>query len=312
MFKTKEVTLVDRLRSIQRSDKANKQCANCGELGPVYICSDFHTFVCTDCSGLHRELSHKVKSISMSNWTKEEVDALETSGGNAGDKAKYMSGYDPRVYPQPQGSNRDRLRDFLRAKYIERRWASASQDRAVSDVHKENKGRLAQSKSEQSDLLNFASFSAETSVKPEVSQSNFQTVVLEQSAEESAQVYFSRGLEALEKVFKSDPALARNLAASVIDSLNKQFSKSRNPSPQETPLISSSMTMPTASTVMTANPFDMLPGLAQTSSMNTVSFSPQFSSAGFGTGMTHQPPQILPGTARPEYVHKNPFDDLLQ
>ena len=33
------------------------------------------------CSGLHRELQHKCKGISMSKWTAEEVKAVE-AGGN--------------------------------------------------------------------------------------------------------------------------------------------------------------------------------------------------------------------------------------
>jgi hypothetical protein len=43
---------------------------------------DFSTFVCMMCSGLHREINHKVKGISMSEFTEAEVAAL-TAGGNA-------------------------------------------------------------------------------------------------------------------------------------------------------------------------------------------------------------------------------------
>ena len=32
------------------------------QVGPTYVCLTFGTFVCTTCSGLHREFSHKVKA----------------------------------------------------------------------------------------------------------------------------------------------------------------------------------------------------------------------------------------------------------
>nr|POE62360.1 isoform 3 of probable adp-ribosylation factor gtpase-activating protein agd14 [Quercus suber] len=51
------------------------------EQGPQYVCTNFWTFVCTICSGVHREFSHRVKSISMANFSAEEVSALQ-GGGN--------------------------------------------------------------------------------------------------------------------------------------------------------------------------------------------------------------------------------------
>lgn len=41
--------------------------------GPMAVCLDFHTFVCTTCSGVHREFQHKCKGISMSKWSPEEA-----------------------------------------------------------------------------------------------------------------------------------------------------------------------------------------------------------------------------------------------
>lgn len=35
--------------------KENKTCFVCGDKGPQYICSNFATFVCMMCSGLHRQ-----------------------------------------------------------------------------------------------------------------------------------------------------------------------------------------------------------------------------------------------------------------
>lgn len=40
------------------------------QVGPTYVCLTFGTFVCTTCSGLHREFSHKVKVRNQRNRTR--------------------------------------------------------------------------------------------------------------------------------------------------------------------------------------------------------------------------------------------------
>ncbi|RLM80950.1 hypothetical protein C2845_PM12G06500 [Panicum miliaceum] len=67
---------------------ANKRCINCNNLGPQYVCTNFWTFVCTNCSGAHREFTHRVKSVSMAKFTAQEVTALQ-EGGNEDDKDEY-------------------------------------------------------------------------------------------------------------------------------------------------------------------------------------------------------------------------------
>jgi Arf-GAP domain and FG repeat-containing protein 1 len=66
-----EQKLVKRLTEFKRIH--GKTCANCNAMGPTQVCVDFHTYVCMTCSGIHRELQHKVKGISMSKWNDEEV-----------------------------------------------------------------------------------------------------------------------------------------------------------------------------------------------------------------------------------------------
>ena len=41
---------------------------------------DFGIFVCSTCSGIHRELTHKVKGIGMSNFNDKEIEFLEKNG----------------------------------------------------------------------------------------------------------------------------------------------------------------------------------------------------------------------------------------
>lgn len=51
---------------------------------------DFNTFVCTACSGIHREFSHRIKSISLATFTDEEVEGVK-KGGNNVNNALYMA-----------------------------------------------------------------------------------------------------------------------------------------------------------------------------------------------------------------------------
>ena len=121
MKKNSEKNLLDRIRAFQRSDKANKRCADCTELGPTYVCMTFGTFVCTTCSGLHREFSHKVKGISVSKFSVEEVEELER-GGNAKAFDIWMARWEPRDCPEPDNSEQGKVREFLRQKYVDKKW----------------------------------------------------------------------------------------------------------------------------------------------------------------------------------------------
>ena len=46
----------------------NRHCFDCSGRGNQYVVLEFNTFVCTTCSGVHRELQHKIKSVGMSTF----------------------------------------------------------------------------------------------------------------------------------------------------------------------------------------------------------------------------------------------------
>ncbi|QCD85298.1 probable ADP-ribosylation factor GTPase-activating protein AGD14 isoform X2 [Vigna unguiculata] len=100
----------------------NRRCINCNSLGPQYVCTNFWTFVCTNCSGIHREFTHRVKSISMAKFTAQEVSALQ-EGGNQRAKEIYFKEWDPRRHSFPDSSHVDRLRHFIKHVYINRRFS---------------------------------------------------------------------------------------------------------------------------------------------------------------------------------------------
>ncbi|KAK1265026.1 putative ADP-ribosylation factor GTPase-activating protein AGD14 [Acorus gramineus] len=101
---------------------ANKRCINCNSLGTQYVCTNFSTFICTNCSGIHREFTHRVKSISMAKFTSQEVSALQ-EGGNERAKEIYFKDWDAQRHSFPDNSNVDRLRDFIKHAYVDRRFS---------------------------------------------------------------------------------------------------------------------------------------------------------------------------------------------
>ncbi|KAM3378819.1 putative ADP-ribosylation factor GTPase-activating protein AGD14 [Capsicum galapagoense] len=101
----------------------NRRCINCNSLGPQYVCTTFWTFVCTRCSGVHREFTHRVKSVSMARFTEEEVSALE-AGGNERAKEIYFRTWDTYRNSYPDPSDLHRLREFIKHVYVDRKYSS--------------------------------------------------------------------------------------------------------------------------------------------------------------------------------------------
>jgi Arf-GAP domain and FG repeat-containing protein 1 len=90
------------LRSLQRR-KENKRCADCNEKGAQYVCLNFNTFVCTSCSGILREFSFRVKGISMSTFSEEELVMLD-KGGNERARDIWMARMKDKHFKYPEAS----------------------------------------------------------------------------------------------------------------------------------------------------------------------------------------------------------------
>lgn len=112
----------------------NRKCINCNSLGPQYVCTNFWTFVCMTCSGIHREFTHRVKSVSMAKFTSQEVEALQ-KGGNQRAREIYLKSWDPQSQWLPNNSNVDKVRDFIKTVYVDKRYSAAqSSDRPPRDA----------------------------------------------------------------------------------------------------------------------------------------------------------------------------------
>ncbi|KAK1667673.1 hypothetical protein QYE76_055832 [Lolium multiflorum] len=101
----------------------NRKCINCNSVGPQYVCTNFWTFTCLSCSGIHREFTHRVKSVSMAKFTTQEVRALE-QGGNQRARDIYLKDWDWQRMRLPDNSKPDRIREFIRAVYVDKKYAS--------------------------------------------------------------------------------------------------------------------------------------------------------------------------------------------
>lgn len=95
---------------------ANSQCADCGASDSDWASLKLGVFVCLQCSGVHRNLSSRVKSIRLDFWEDELVELMK-SKGNAVSKDHYEKSVPPYYY-KPQHHDCAVLREeWIRAKY---------------------------------------------------------------------------------------------------------------------------------------------------------------------------------------------------
>lgn len=72
-----------------RKKPANKICPNCAtqdRYGFKNCCVKYDTFVCSNCKAAHQAFSHRMKGITMSTFTREEVDRLHDRGNVAAER----------------------------------------------------------------------------------------------------------------------------------------------------------------------------------------------------------------------------------
>ncbi|KAM7386745.1 hypothetical protein PAMA_009392 [Pampus argenteus] len=94
----------------------NSACADCRAPDPDWASYKLGLFVCLNCSGIHRSLCSRVKSIKLDFWEDELVEFMR-SNGNASARAQYEKAVPPYYY-RPQHNDCAVLRDqWIRAKY---------------------------------------------------------------------------------------------------------------------------------------------------------------------------------------------------
>ncbi|KAL9224032.1 hypothetical protein vseg_000107 [Gypsophila vaccaria] len=125
----------------------NRKCINCNLLGPQYVCITFSTFVCTTCGGIHREFTHRVKSVSMAKFSPQEIAALQ-AGGNERTKEIYFKEFD--TQRAPDSSNVDKLRTFIKHVYVDKRYTGERGTDKPAQVKMGDKEELNENRSDRS------------------------------------------------------------------------------------------------------------------------------------------------------------------
>ncbi|KAJ4975701.1 hypothetical protein NE237_000807 [Protea cynaroides] len=110
---------VGRLRELLRKSE-NRLCADCGAPDPKWASANIGVFICIKCCGVHRSLGthvSKVLSVTLDEWTDDEVDSMVEVGGNSFANKIYEA-FIPEGYskPGPDSCHEERLK-FIRSKY---------------------------------------------------------------------------------------------------------------------------------------------------------------------------------------------------
>lgn len=82
---------MNRLKKL-RQQPDNRICADCGAPDPKWASTSIGVFLCIKCSGVHRSLGvhiSKVVSVTLDDWSDEQVDLMEAIGGNASANSVY-------------------------------------------------------------------------------------------------------------------------------------------------------------------------------------------------------------------------------
>ncbi|KAK1303601.1 putative ADP-ribosylation factor GTPase-activating protein AGD13 [Acorus calamus] len=98
----------------------NGICADCGAEDPKWASTNIGVFICLKCSGAHRSLGahiSKVLSVTLDEWSDDEIDSMIEVGGNSAANAIYEA-FLPQGYSKPtlHTGHEQRLK-FIRSKY---------------------------------------------------------------------------------------------------------------------------------------------------------------------------------------------------
>ncbi|XP_037704767.1 arf-GAP domain and FG repeat-containing protein 1 isoform X7 [Choloepus didactylus] len=127
----------------------NRKCFDCDQRGPTYVNMTVGSFVCTSCSGSLRGLNppHRVKSISMTTFTQQEIEFLQKHG-NEVCKQIWLGLFDDRSSAIPDFRDPQKVKEFLQEKYEKKRWyVPPDQAKVVASVHASISGSSASSTS---------------------------------------------------------------------------------------------------------------------------------------------------------------------
>jgi hypothetical protein len=103
------------------SKGSNRTCFECGEKGTTYVNMDFGTFVCSNCAGILRELSYKVKGTGVTIFSEKDINFI---GQNGNDNARkiWLGKFNPKVHKLPNPKKREEVKQFIIDKYRNKKY----------------------------------------------------------------------------------------------------------------------------------------------------------------------------------------------
>lgn len=118
MSKRFQKNIEKQLIDIVNSRGNDNKCGECGSAYPTWASWNLGVLLCGRCASLHRKVLpndvSKVKSLTLDQWSSEQVDCLKRIGNK---KAKKK--WNPKRYPFPHDDDDDGpIEEFLKDKYI--------------------------------------------------------------------------------------------------------------------------------------------------------------------------------------------------
>uniref|UniRef100_A0A7N0VLU2 Arf-GAP domain-containing protein n=1 Tax=Kalanchoe fedtschenkoi TaxID=63787 RepID=A0A7N0VLU2_KALFE len=101
----------------------NRECADCKSRAPRWASVNLGIFICMNCSGVHRSLGvhiSKVRSATLDTWLPEQVAFIQSMGNEKSNE--YWEAELPPNY------DRVGIENFIRAKYVDKRWVGKDTD----------------------------------------------------------------------------------------------------------------------------------------------------------------------------------------
>ncbi|XP_042489499.1 ADP-ribosylation factor GTPase-activating protein AGD12-like isoform X2 [Macadamia integrifolia] len=105
---------------MSRSAISSRASADCGAQDPKWASANIGVFICLKCCGVHRSLGthiSKVLSVTLDEWTDDEINSMIEVGGNSSANEIYEA-FIPEGFskPGPDSSHEERMK-FIRSKY---------------------------------------------------------------------------------------------------------------------------------------------------------------------------------------------------
>nr|XP_021336993.1 uncharacterized protein LOC100004931 isoform X2 [Danio rerio] len=145
------------------SGRGNQHCCDCGEAEPRWASVNLGITMCIECSGIHRSLGvhlSKVRSLTLDSWEPEQLKLLCVLGNEVINGIYEREAADGLQKPSA-GSPRQDKEQWIRSKYVEKRFVARHLDGPDADALKLRARKRLYSASVSGDLVAMAESLAE-------------------------------------------------------------------------------------------------------------------------------------------------------